>query len=442
MILKSEEILDIIEQYRPVVEEARKYREFERGNCEIKKKKDNKLGLASNKVAVNFARKIKANINGYFFGIPFQIVHKTDEKLQEFFGELFTYNNKDYLITRLGEELIDVGKAYWLLYIDQEGWLKILPVPLEEIILIKNGRYTDEVDIAIRYYYIEDRVNNKDILHVEVYTKEEVYFYVESDNGELIMDYSRKNNPAKHIFGHVPVIEFENNNGQSEYVDIYDLSNLYNKLFNSGADETEDIRNAYLKVVNASLDEKTLSRIAKTRIIQIESDNENPADVSFLTKNVSTTSFENYLALIRSLIFEIACVPDTLNLTQRTQELSARAMKQLLRELENKCVIKERNLTNSLFHFLRVIRRYVVLKTGKNYKLSDWDIQFVRNTPTTLTLETIDDFVKLKETGLFDNETLLSFLPFVRDPQNILEKKKIQDAEEMGIDYLNFHMEA
>ena len=56
--------------------------------------------------------------------------------------------------------------------------------------------------------------------------------------------------------------------------------------------------------------------------------------MSFLVKNVSTTSFENYLALIRSLIFEIACVPDTLNLTQRTQELSARAMKQLLRELE------------------------------------------------------------------------------------------------------------
>ena len=184
MILKSEEILDMIEQHKPVVEEARKYREFEKGNCEIKKKKDNKFGLASNKVAVNFARKIKANINGYFFGIPFKITHKTDEELQEFMDELFTYNNKDHLITKLGEELIDVGKAYWLLYIDQEGWLKILPVPLEEMIIVKNGSVTDEVDMAIRYYYMEDRQTIKYTICRGIHKGRSI-FYIENDNGEL-----------------------------------------------------------------------------------------------------------------------------------------------------------------------------------------------------------------------------------------------------------------
>ena len=64
--------------------------------------------------------------------------------------------------------------------------------------------------------------------------------------------------------------------------------------------------------------------------------------------------------------------------------------------------------------------------TGKDVDMRQVKIEFKRNIPANIT-EIVDVVCKLD--GKVDDETLLSLLPFVDNPQEVLEKIKKQKKE-------------
>lgn len=105
---------------------------------------------------------------------------------------------------------------------------------------------------AIRYYdvkNIDDEITRK----VELYTDEQIFYYVEH-NGSLIQDFDYKNNPESHFYdtkgkgygwGKVPMIEFKNNEeGVSDLIFYKDLIDQYNNNISNNAntfDEMQDL---------------------------------------------------------------------------------------------------------------------------------------------------------------------------------------------------------
>ena len=356
---------------------------------------------------------------------------------------MFAYNNKDVLGVNLGEEMIVSGKAFWSPYINKYKYLMINAPKGEEIILVRDGSYLNEIELAIRYFWRTDMWNKdkKEILYVEVYTDAEIYFFIENDKGELIMDYNRKQNPAKHIFKHVPFVEFTNNNNESEFKQVYDIVNAYSRLINAGTNELEDLQHAYLVLLNANMTDEELEKAIRQRAIILNSDKDVPTDVKFLIKNTNTDSFEQMIDRLRTAIYDTAGIPDFKNIKNNTNDMSGRAMQQMWQRGINKAKVRATSLTRGMQDFLVLIEPYVYLKTGIKYEVTDWDIQFPITTQIPLDFTGVEEIIKMQQAGTMSHESLLALLPFVKNSQQEMEKLKKQQAEEMGIDYPNLHLE-
>ena len=165
------------------------------------------------------------------------------------------------------------------------------------------------------------------------------------------------------------------------------------------------------------------------------------SDAEIMNKNADNTAFENFLENMRRRIMEVAAVPDYESINAQNSEISAKAMMQRLRPMEDNCKVREDKLRTAIRYFIRIFIRYAEQAVGAKTELKDYEITFKRNGVNTLLIENINDFLALKSTGLFSDETLLSFLPFVGNPANILSKRDTQLIGDYGIDYLDEHME-
>lgn len=105
---------------------------------------------------------------------------------------------------------------------------------------------------AIRYYDIKN-IDDELTRKVELYTDEQIFYYVER-NGSLELDFEYEKNPESHFYtkqgkgygwGKVPMIEFRNNEeGVSDLIFYKDLIDQYNNNISNNAntfDEMQDL---------------------------------------------------------------------------------------------------------------------------------------------------------------------------------------------------------
>lgn len=440
-ILKPEEIQERISSHSSSSIKIKEFRKFVSGD--IRLERPNKLGKKYSNQFINFGEITRDRKLGYMFGHPFGIKHKGNERVEALLSEIKAHNDFSHLTTATGREMMDVGKAYWLIYLDEKNRMKIKVRPMEEIILIRADNLTEETKVGIRYYMKYNSIAEKEALYVELYEKDFTFFYLEDKSGKLVEDPDRQ--PERNPFGYVPIVEFVNNNGDSDHKNIFDLTLLYNEIFNHGADEVLQIGNTYFKIINAGLSgdyeetKKLMESLINDRIFAFDEDTEGQRpDVELMNKNSDNSTFENFLESIRRRILEAAAVPDYEGITANNSDTSAKAMIQKLRPMEDYCKIKEDHIRTALRYFVRIFIQYSALVLGIETELKDYEITFKRNKSDSLVIENMNDFLLLKSTGLFSEEVLLSLLPFVDSPQNILEMRNREVAKANGVDYRNF----
>lgn len=386
-----------------------------KGNHQILDRQMSDENKPNNKLVNDFYGKIIDNIIGYFLGKPI-VVNIFDERIQEELDYIFKDNDIDDLFMEVGKECAIKGKSNILVYQDEESETKLVRVPAEEVIYIKDNN--EEILNAIRVY--EGQGIDGVIRYAEIYDREKITYYVEAEGknrGEStwMLDNSVGINPKPHIYERVPLIPVINNEEEmGDYEKVISLVDAYDKLLSDTSNEHEAYRNAYLMLKNLAIDTNEIFKFKETGVIEVMDE----GDVKFITKDIQDGAINSHLERLRSNIFDFANVPPLTD-ENFAGNLSGVAIKFKLFGLENKCITKERKMNRAIRMLLKVLNTVFKIKTGRQADVRDIEIMFTRSIPTNV-VEITDVVTKLN--GIVDKETLIGLLPFIDNPALTLEK--------------------
>ena len=218
-----------------------------------------------------------------------------------------------------------------------------------------------------------------------------------------------------HIYGRIPVTTMYNNEEQmSDLERVESLVNDYDKVLSDVSNEFEAFRNAYLMLKNMVVGKDSIQKLKDEGIIEVMEN----GDVKFITKQIQTEALENHLNRLEKNIYKFSQVPD-LSDENFAGNLSGVAIRFKLFGLETKCIIKERKMEKAIKELVRVLSVPIHVNTGREVDVINLKVEFSRNVPNNLT-EIVDTVTKLD--GKVDKETLLSLLPFIDNPKEVLEK--------------------
>jgi len=160
------------------------------------------------------------------------------------------------------------------------------------------------------------------------------------------------------------------------------------------------------------------------------------ADASYLTKNISDGHTENMLQNLNDKMFMITGAPDFMSENFMAQ--SGIALRYKLVGFENKAASIEQQMKKALQRRLELIQAIFNITDDEPWR--DVDIRFTRNLPVSLTPSSVEELMQYK--GLVSDKTLLSLVPFVKDPdeemalkdeENNLELFKVEEDEDNGL---------
>lgn len=412
-ILSSERLKELIDEHEKKKRKYSYYFNLYDGDHPILKRTtdDNK---PNNRLVNDYYGQIIDTTIGYFLGNPI-IITLSDEEQQEELENIFYHNDKDDLFAEVGKEACIKGKTAVLVYQDEDGETRLNQLPPEEVIFVYDSSKTDKLIYAIRVYeVIRDKKSKK---YAEVYTKETIAYFIEGARGDFVLDPMKTQNPTKHIYNDIPIVPFVNNKEEkSDLAKIETLVNDFNKVFSDSSNEHEAYRNAYLMLKNYAADVDTLKKLKAEGVFEVDAE----GDVKFVTKDVQVEALDSHLNRLEKNIHKFSQVPD-LSDEQFASNLSGIAIKFKLFGLETKCITKERKMTKGIKKLLSILEQPIKVKTEKPIDHRKTKIKFTRNLPANI-LELADVVSKLN--GVVDKETLLAILPFVENPQQVIEKLK------------------
>ena len=200
----------------------------------------------------------------------------------------------------------------------------------------------------------------------------------------------------------------------SDLEKIESLINDYDRVMSDISDEFEAFRNAYLVIKDMVMNGDSMQKLKEEGIVEIT----DSGDMKFVTKEIQTDAINSHLDRLEKNIYKFAQVPD-LSDENFAGNLSGIAIRFKLFGLETKCIIKERKMEKAIKELVRVLSVPIHVNTGREVDVLNLKVEFSRNVPNNLT-EIVDTVSKLD--GKVDKETLLSLLPFIDNPKEVLEK--------------------
>lgn len=366
----------------------------------------------NNKLVNNFPGYITGVNVGYFMGKPVSYsAGREASGLLEDLKDIFVQNDEQAENARIAKIASIKGKAYELLWLDEDGQVKFYAVEPENMILVYDNKITPVPLYAIRY-----RVKDK-TTYAELYTKDMIYQF-EGEDDKLVQV-----GEANHPFMEVPVIEYLNNDeGMGDFERVLTLIDAYDRVQSDSSNDFEYFADAFLKIKNmSSTTGADISEMKKNRVILVDED----GDASWLTKDINDKAAENHKSRIQSDIHRFSLTP---NLTDEAfaGNLSGVALQFKLWGLEQASAQKERKFKKGLQRRIRLICNFLGLH-DKRYDWRSIQITFVRNIPAQLT-DAVEAVTKL--TGILSRETLFALLPFVDDANSEITRL---NADALGV---------
>ena len=372
-----------------------------------------------NRIVNNMARYITDTATGYFLGQPVVYSSENEEYLQTI-QDIFDYNDEQDHNTELGKQCSIKGDCFEMVYLDEDGRIRLGLVFPENLILFyeTESEFTSPL-AAIRMVRGMDK-NGNILLRVEFWTWTRV-IYLQSFNGGVLEVTGWK----EHYWNDVPFCEYVNNRERiGEFEGVLSEIDAYNRVQSNTANYFQYNDDAILKVTRlGDVDSKDIAQMKRERAVILE----DGGDVGWILKTVDDTALENYKNRLREDIHLGANVP---NMTDEAfgGNLSGVAVSYKLWGLEQICAIKERKFKRALQRRIELIT-HVLNLLGHNYDYRDLDMQFRRNKPQNI-LEQSQIIGNLS--SMLPKETLLQLLPFVDNPKEELEK--LEEEKQEGVE--------
>ena len=372
-----------------------------------------------NRIVNNMARYITDTATGYFLGQPVVYSSENEEYLQTI-QDIFDYNDEQDHNTELGKQCSIKGDCFEMVYLDEDGRIRLGLVFPENLILFyeTESEFTSPL-AAIRMVRGMDK-NGNILLRVEFWTWTRV-IYLQSLNGGVLEVTGWK----EHYWNDVPFCEYVNNRERiGDFEGVLSEIDAYNRVQSNTANYFQYNDDAILKVTRlGDVDSKDIAQMKRERAVILE----DGGDVGWILKTVDDTALENYKNRLREDIHLGANVP---NMTDEAfgGNLSGVAVSYKLWGLEQICAIKERKFKRALQRRIELIT-HVLNLLGHNYDYRDLDMQFRRNKPQNI-LEQSQIIGNLS--SMLPKETLLQLLPFVDNPKEELEK--LEEEKQEGVE--------
>ncbi len=374
---------------------------------------DKPEGKPDNRLAADFARYICDTFCGFFIGDPPDI-KMADETQNEWLQAYLKRNDQQDVDADLAEITSQYGNAFELLYQDEDGEpASVALVPISTFIIYDDSVLKRPL-YGVRYAYDDDgRLTGSYSDASDVY-----HFEAGGGSGLTITD------QEAHSFGEVPIIEYvENRQKRGVYEGVLNLIDAFNKALSEKANDVDYFADAYLKITGMELDDEEFKKNLKNyRLINLWNTGDGPLpDAEFLAKPNADTTQENLLMRLEQLIYKESMVPDISDDAFGTASGIALRMKMI--PMSNMAAKKDRKFIASMK------RRFRLLANYPNQPFSDWqnvEITMKRNWPEDLSSEAT---LAQSLAGLVSDETRLSMLSFVDDPEAEMARIEAEQAE-------------
>lgn len=375
----------------------------------------------NNKIANGFPKYIVDVLRGYFTGEPVRYTSK-NEDLMKILQEIFDYNDEQNENSRIAKIMGIKGRCYEILYIDEDSQIRFKYVSPDNMFVVYDNSIEGNMIAAVRYYTVKKLGTGTSTTKVEVYLKDWIMYY-EEDQGRLNFISQKEN-----FFGDVPVTEFINNDEcLGDFETVISLVDAYDKAQSDSLNELEYFADAYLVLQGMpETEEEDIKEMKKNRVMVLPSPMQGEkAGAYWLVKDINDTLVENLKKRLQSDIHKYSMTPD-LNDESFGGNLSGVAIEYKLWGLEQAAVTKESNFKLGLQRRIELICNMLAIKGKGTYNYLDIEMSFTRNMPTN-----IPEIVTMVQNlnGVISNQTRVSLLPFVEDPQTEIDKLEAEQNE-------------
>lgn len=383
--------------------------------------------MADHRATHNHARYVSQFIVGYLTGNPIKIDH-SDDKARDYIRNIEQSNELDALHSELTLDCSVYGRAYELLYRNENDETRVVMLSPLETFVIYDETVEQKPIAGVRYR--KSFKNGETKFYIDVYTSDYEYNY---ESSTLTADQFRLIDEGEHYFEGVPIIEYQNNRfRQGDYENVLDLIDLYDAAQSDTANYMTDLNDAMLKIKgNLSIDVQEAQEMKEANILMLETSGENAqADADYIYKKYDVAGTEAYKTRIETDIHKFTNTPD-MNDENFAGNQTGEAMKYKLFGLEQVRATKERFFKRSMR------KRFELINNLASYGneladglLRESTITFTPNLPKS-TKEAVDMFNSLG--GRLSEKTVLGLLPFIDDPEDELER--LQEEEPSMYDF-------
>jgi SPP1 family phage portal protein len=376
-------------------------------------------GVANNKIVCNHAKYITDMAQSYLVGnaVTYSPSEGYDiEPLKNAYLEQDIAN----LDSELVKNMSIYGRAYELIYADEDSNPRSAYIPPQQAFVIYNDDCTHFPIMGVYYYKTYDVDGCVTGVVCNVYDSDCAYTYeANSDNWNSMVLTAQ----IPHYFGKVPLIEYNNNaDKQGDYEQIIPLIDAYNILMSDRVNDKEQFVDAFLFLTGIDIDSEQAQKLKRERILM----GYEGAKAEYLSKALSESDIKVLRDNLKEDIHRFSLVPD-LSDESFGNNLSGVAIKYKLLGFEQSVKNKERYFSKSLKKRFEIYNNFLSVKGQmQEVPIHRVDIVFTRNLPVN-NLEVAQMINNLS--NMVTSETLLDQLDFVADPKEEAELVRKEQAE-------------
>lgn len=369
----------------------------------------------NNKIAHGFARYITNMATAYFIGKPIRYIVNDDDEYKDSLDGIMTSNYINMLNFEVSKEASKKGIGFLLLYVDENGKLKIKKCDADDIIPVFSPSLGEYLECAVRLteeYDIDGKFMKE---NADIYGKEKIYHY-ERENKSADFKYVDE---ESHLLSDVPVIVIKNNEEMlGDFETQYSIINAYDKGQSNTGNDVDYFADSYLALVGAGGGLESIGTEAENEDEDAKRSAKNLKEnkllfldeggqAYFIEKNPNDTASENYKNRLFKDLFFLSQVP-ALTDENFSGNLTGVAIRYKLTGLEELAIMKENNFQAAQHKMLKIITDYLNTIQNKNFDpeivYQKYERNFVDNDS-----ETIENVTKLD--GVVSKETQLNMLP-------------------------------
>jgi len=391
----------------------------------------------NNRLAHGFARYISNMATSYFMGKPIKY-NIEDEAYMKLLTKELQNNYIDKLNYDVSKEASKKGIAFYLIFLDEGGNIRIKKYDAEEIVPVYSPDLGEFLEGCIRLWSEYDIDGVLIAEYAALYDKEYIITYKRDSSAGIFQAIDIE----KHMFGDIPVIVVWNNEEKTgDYETLIPLIDAYDKAQSDTGNDMEYFSDAYLCIAGASElvegagtgegDEanKRAADLRKNKILFLDE----KGQAQWLTKNINDTASENYKDRIYRDIFFLSQVP-ALSDESFAGNLTGVAIKYKLIGLEELAIMKQNNFEAAQKKLVKLVTEYINLRYNKNFDPETVKQKYERNFIAN-DAEMIANARDLE--NIVSRDTQLQMLPAGIVPDSKKEIEKIQQ-EMMGTEELPY----